>query len=153
MEAEGRNVSPHDHEGGFSIPLAEGWWDFHSHLFYKWPNQWESDHPPWAWKIPPGGGLLYHYSNLSKGVSFCFISGSLGDFLIDYFTNFETCQIALFPLNWLGNLILWHIIAPKGARSKGSKGWNSLKLRETRTFSTENREKSCHATSRKLKCL
>ena len=35
MEAEGRNVSPDDHEGGFSIPLAEGPWDFHSHLWYK----------------------------------------------------------------------------------------------------------------------
>ena len=32
VKAEGRNVSPNDHEGGFSIPLAEGRWDFHSHL-------------------------------------------------------------------------------------------------------------------------
>ena len=47
MEAEGRNVSPNDHEGEFSIPLAEGRWDFHSHLWYKWPNQWALDHPPW----------------------------------------------------------------------------------------------------------
>ena len=26
MEAEGQNVSPNDHEGGFSIPLASGQW-------------------------------------------------------------------------------------------------------------------------------
>ena len=35
MEAEGRNVSPNDHEEEFSIPLAEGRWDFHSYLWYK----------------------------------------------------------------------------------------------------------------------
>ena len=45
MEAEGRKVRPNDHEGGFSIPLAEGRWDFHSHLWCKWPNFWEVDHP------------------------------------------------------------------------------------------------------------
>ena len=37
-------------------------------------------------------------------MSFNFISRSSGDFRIDFSTNFETCQIALFPLNWLGNL-------------------------------------------------
>ena len=30
--------------------------------------------------------------------------------------------------------------------SKGQKGWNSLKLLETGTFSTENKEKPCHAS-------
>ena len=35
MEGKGQNVSLNDHEGGFSIPMAEDCWDVHSHLWYK----------------------------------------------------------------------------------------------------------------------
>ena len=63
MEAKG-NVSLNDHEGGFSIPLAEGLWDFHSHFWYKWPNLRELDHPPLVLENSTGGGLLYHYMGM-----------------------------------------------------------------------------------------
>ena len=63
MEAEGRNVSPNDHEGGFSIPLAKGRWDFHSHLWYKWLNFRELTTPRGIGKFHRGWSIIPLHGN------------------------------------------------------------------------------------------
>ena len=71
---------------GYKVSWLSRCWTWIPHLEYS--------------KIRKTGCL----GRVANGVSFCFISGSSGDFRIDYFTNSKTCQIALFPPNWLGNL-------------------------------------------------